>query len=265
MEDRPIPSRVRATGWIRALDPSTENGGSQPHLLDTDGGSFLVKVANNPQGARVLPNELVGGLCLAWLGVRAPAPAIVEVSQDVIDDSGGAKFANGTALASGSAFGSEYWQSDPAGIVDGAAIENAVDVAGTMAFDLWLHNYDGRQARVRRSPARGKYEYFAVDQGFVLGQPDWDADSLQRQLSDEATIAYPVEVKRSLILPFIERLRSFSEADADHIVSQIPSEWVPEGTEPGSLRAALMRHLVQRARQAADRLEERFPSGGDKQ
>src|SRR5216684_3387259 len=99
------------------MTPGAEGGGSQPHLFETTAGQFMVKVANNPQGARVLVNELIAGLCLDWLGVHHPRPEVVDVPEDVIDDSPGARFNDGTVLAAGLAFGSEYWQSDAQGTI----------------------------------------------------------------------------------------------------------------------------------------------------
>src|ERR1700722_3242359 len=92
MEKTAAVRQLEAVGWLRALTPNVEQGGSEPHLFETPGGPFLAKVSNNPQGPRVLPNELVGGLCLDWLGVTHPHIAVINVPQSVIDDSPGAKF-----------------------------------------------------------------------------------------------------------------------------------------------------------------------------
>jgi hypothetical protein len=59
-------NRVTALASLRSITPGAEGGGSQPHLFETTAGQFMVKVANNPQGTRVLVNELIAGL--AWIG-----------------------------------------------------------------------------------------------------------------------------------------------------------------------------------------------------
>jgi hypothetical protein len=128
-----------------------EGGGSEPHLFQTDGGQFMVKVANNPQGRRVMVNELVRGMCLSWLGVCHPRPAIVDVPEDVIADSPGAHFNNGERLAHGLAFGSEYWHSDAQGTVGAEKVVNVSDVAGTCVADTWIHNHDGLSTACGRS------------------------------------------------------------------------------------------------------------------
>ena len=82
-----------------------------------------------------------------------------------IDASPGAKFNDGTPLASGKAFGSPVWQSDPQAAVGADLLVNSGDIAGTEAADGWLRNHNGRQYRVRRSVSDpGKYEFVPVDQ-----------------------------------------------------------------------------------------------------
>ena len=112
----PRAARFTADAWIRAMDANRgEGGGSQPHLFHTDGGEYLVKVRNNPQGFRVLPNELLSGLLLDYLGVRHPQPAIVSIPKDVINDSPGAVFAEGTPLAPAPPSGPSTGSRTPAG------------------------------------------------------------------------------------------------------------------------------------------------------
>src|SRR5437879_6275780 len=105
--DRPKLVQPTATGWHSPLGEG-ETGSSEPHRFHTDHGVYLVKARNNPQGQRVLANQLVGGLCLDWLGVHHPAPAIVSIPEAVIEESPGARFSNGQPLQPGLAFGSEH-------------------------------------------------------------------------------------------------------------------------------------------------------------
>ena len=181
MDNRPTAHVLKAIGWLRKLN-AKEAGGSQPHLFETERGSDMVKARNNPQRARVLANELVGGLCLHWLGVRSPDPAVVELSVDLLAISPQARFHNGTPLEAGLSFGSEYWQSDPQGTIETRLICNKADVAGTLAYDTWVRQFDSRQYRVRASTTDpGFYEFFPVDQGYSFGDPEWTSASLGAQ------------------------------------------------------------------------------------
>jgi hypothetical protein len=237
------------------MTPDTESGGSQPHLFETSAGQLMVKVSNNPQGSRVLVNELVGGACLDWLGVDHPVGRVVQVPQHVIDDSPGAQFNDGPPLAAGLAFGSEYWQSDAQGTVDPKLLVNNDDIAGTMVLDTWIKNHDGRQYRVRAATEPGKYQFIPLDQGHLFGSPDWTAASLS---ADRAiSVVSPVKpVEAATVRPFVTRLRSFSAADAEAIANEVPDAWATEEE-----RAALCSYLTERAVAAASELENQYPFG----
>lgn len=260
MSDLPRPQKIVATGWIRSMEKG-ETGGSQPHLFQTEAGQYMVKVKNNPQGARVLANELVGGLCLDWLGVKHPQSAVVDIPQDVIDDNPGARFKGGLPLVSGEAFGSEYWQSDPKEAVDPKLICNREDVARTLAYDTWVRQHDGRQYRVRSSKSNvGKYEFIPVDQGHSLGNPNWSESGLEEKIESVAAPEPVISLNFDDFKEVIERLRSFSMSDAEHIVAQVPESWL-RATE----RQALVRYLFERAKKAAEILEGKYPATGGSQ
>ncbi len=240
------------------MEPGKEAGGSEPHLFATTDGSYMVKACNNPQlpGApRLLVNELIGGLCLDWLDVRHPECAVIDVPAEVVQDSPGAKFSNGNPVGSGKGFGSEHWQSDPAGTV-GVDLLAKAEIAGTVAFDTWIRQGDSRQYRVRKSTENpGKYDFIPVDHGHSIG-PAWTAEALN---GDHAVaIAAPVApIEAADIEVFIHRLRQFKEDDAKHIVSQIPIDWLAEADGK-----ALIDYLVARAGAAATALAGQYPTGG---
>jgi hypothetical protein len=215
----------------------------------------MVKALNNPQGARVLVNELVGALCLDYLGVKHPRAAVVEVPQEVIDINPEAKFRSGTPLCAGLAFGSELWQSDPGGTVASELLSNRQDMAGTKAVDTWIGQNDSptaRQYRIRSSAVEpGKYDYFPVDQGYNIGSPGWDAATLDGKHDQIVVQNMPLSLSLEEFKSALDRLREFDEAGAEHIVSQIPEEWLSGGNE----RKSLVRYLAARAAKAAAELE----------
>ncbi len=255
--DKPAPKNLDATGWVRAMEPAAgEAGGSEPHLFSTSDGPYMVKATNNPQiagSSRMLVNELVAGICMDWLGIKHPSPAVVNVPQSVIDDSPGSKFNNGTRFGSGKAFGSSYCQSDPPGAVGVEQLDKA-NVAGTMLHDTWLRQGDGRQYRVRKSAENQKvYDFIPVDHGNYIGN-SWTSAQLNadRDVPVPAPVApvTPTDVK-----PFTDRLRQFKQEDAEHIVSQIPAEWLDEAD-----RKALAAYLTDRAKLAADAVAAKYPT-----
>lgn len=254
--DDPRAVTTVARAWVRAMNAS-ESGGSQPHVFDTPEGAFLVKASNNPQGLRVLPNELVAGLCLDWLGVEHPRPGTIDLPAPLLHASPGAVFTDGTPLAPGEAFGSELWQSDPGGTVDVGLIENTSDVAGALALDTWLQQFDGRQYRVRASTTTpGRYEYIPVDHGYAIGGPNWDPASLAAA-PDPIVPSAIIPLDPSDVTPYADRLSSFSHDDAERIVEQVPVGWLDKAE-----RDALVPYLVARATKASAALQAAYPDQG---
>lgn len=252
--DNPAPGQADAIGWHKALVDAGMAGGSEPHLFETTEGSQVIKVHNNPQGSRVLANELIGGLLLDWLDVNHPRPYIVQIHPEVIQDNPGAKFKSGTPLASGPAFGSPFLQSDPQSALDPKLVRNKADAAGTLVYDTWVRNHDGRQFRVRKAADEpGKYDYIPVDQGYSLGSPNWTPASLD---ADRAVAVpdSPVQLSPQDVAPVISRLREFDGADADGIIGHVPADWLTQAE-----RDSLRRYLVERASLAADALQAKYP------
>jgi hypothetical protein len=249
--------RLTAIRWRSPVALDTPQGETQPHLFETTGGLCVVKVANCPQQPplRALTNDLVGSLCLHWLGINHPATAIVDVPAEVIAASdGGARFSfegRWVDLAPGLAFGSAYWASEPpSALTDPSAIMNRRDLAGTFAYNSWIRWFDNQEYRVTR--VADGFRFFPVDQGCSFGDPAWDVSALAR----DDVIHMPLQVptvgttRRHEVTPFIDRLREFNEGIARAIVDQVPVAWCDEED-----RRALSGYLCRRAPLAAAMLE----------
>jgi len=73
---------VTATQHIRRM-----RGGAQGQLmLGSDGHLYVVKFRNNPQHTRVLANELLAARLALAVGLTAPEPDIVEVSEWLVSN-----------------------------------------------------------------------------------------------------------------------------------------------------------------------------------
>src|SRR6202161_4980765 len=66
-------------------------GGAQSHLMRCESKAapgeesyYVVKFQNNPQGARILANELLGTRLAARIGLPVPATSVVEVGEELI-------------------------------------------------------------------------------------------------------------------------------------------------------------------------------------
>jgi hypothetical protein len=87
-------------------------GGAQSHLMRcSDEGYYVVKFQNNPQGLRILANELLGTRLAARLGLRVPEADIVDVREDLIANTEDMVVQLGRGRApckAGKQFGSRY-------------------------------------------------------------------------------------------------------------------------------------------------------------
>jgi hypothetical protein len=131
-------------------------GGAQSHLMRcSDDGYYIVKFQNNPQGTRILVNELLGTRLAARLGLPTPAVAIVDVRDELIEYTEDLVIQLGRGsqrCRSGLQFGSRY-PGQPAEtavydfLPDEQLIEtvNIADFCGMFVFDKWVCNTNGRQ------------------------------------------------------------------------------------------------------------------------
>src|SRR5262245_30587743 len=69
------PVRFRA----RKVVGSLPGGSSRPLLADTDGGRFIVKLVNGPEGPRALAAEWLGHALAAALGLPTAELAAIEL------------------------------------------------------------------------------------------------------------------------------------------------------------------------------------------
>jgi HipA-like protein len=64
---------------------SRMRGGAQSHLMRcSDDRYYVVKFQNNPQGLRILANELLGTRLAARMGLRVPDADIVDAREELI-------------------------------------------------------------------------------------------------------------------------------------------------------------------------------------
>jgi len=143
-------------------------GGAQSHLMRCeDGGYYVVKFQNNPQGARILANELLGTRLAARMGLPTPAAAVVEVRENLIEHTDDLVIQLGrgrTRCRAGLQFGSRYPGSPADTVVYDflpdeqlREVVNLADFCGMLVFDKWTCNTNGRQAVFFRAHAESRY------------------------------------------------------------------------------------------------------------
>ena len=132
-------------------------GGAQSQLMRCSNGQhYVVKFQNNPQGLRILANELLGTRLAARLGLSVAEPEVVEVRAELIAHTDDLVIQLGRGRApckAGKQFGSRY----PGNLADTAVydflpdeqlreVSNIEEFCGMLVFDKWTCNTNGRQA-----------------------------------------------------------------------------------------------------------------------
>jgi hypothetical protein len=174
--------RVKAVQFARKLV-----GGSQPRVfLCSDGREYVVKFQNNPQGRRILVNELLGTLLARELGLPVAEFAIVEVSRELASDLWISHPNYSEPCLPGLCFGSHIVNSRFA-ITHGTPwaklgswckwylceLGNFRDFVGMWVFDRWTCNADDRQVMFVRGGLGAPDTAVMIDFGMCFGGQRW--------------------------------------------------------------------------------------------
>lgn len=252
-------------------------GGAQSHLMRCDdGGYYIVKFQNNPQGVRVLANELLGTRLAARLGIPVPGAEIVTVGEELVRDTEDLVMQLGRGRAPckpGKQFGSRFPGSPaetaasdflPEELLRGVA--NLEDFWGILAFDKWTCNTNGRQAvffrtPIGRAPYRGpnsieaaasgpheedsRYRALMIDQGFCFNAGEWNfPDGALRGLYARHRV-YEGVCGIESFEKWIARIEKIDEAALDEIAREIPPEWYEDDLDA---LYRMLEHLLRRRR-----------------
>jgi len=230
-------------------------GGAQSHLMRCEDESYyVVKFQNNPQGARVLVNELLGTRLAARMGLPTPVAAVVEVREDLIENTEDLVMQLGrgrTRCREGLQFGSRY-PGPPAqtAVYDFLPDEqlrevtNLANFRGMLVFDKWTCNTNGRQAIFSRARGESQYRAQMIDQGFCFNACEWNfPDAPLRGLYARHRV---YEFARGLesFEPWLDRIETkMTEAVFDEIYKEIPGEWYEFQTDA---LERMLEHLLRR-------------------
>ena len=228
-------------------------GGAQSHLMRCeDGNYYVVKFQNNPQGARILANEMLAGRLALALGLPVTEPEVIEVSDWLVDHSPDMymQLSNDRIRCSrGLQFGSRF-PCDPlrTPVYDFlpdtllAAVQNRDRFSGMLVFDKWTCNTDTRQLVFHR-PAANASQYAAtmIDQGYCFNAAEWNfPDTPLRGLYRRPEVYSEIAGLESFE-PYLERLQNLDAETLEEAASSVPPEWYGSRTdELGELLNALM-------------------------
>jgi hypothetical protein len=212
-------------------------GGAQSHLMRCgDENYYVVKFQNNPQGTRILANELLGTRLAARIGLPVATAAAVEVRPQMIALTEELVIQLGRGrvpCAPGLEFGSQYPGSPATTVVYDflpddhlRETENLADFAGMLAFDKWTCNTNGRQAIFLRAAGAERYRAVMIDQGFCFNAGEWNfPDAPLRGIYARSRVYERVR-GWDAFEPWITRIEQRINEDVlDEISREIPPEW----------------------------------------
>lgn len=242
---------VRAIRLVHGLP-----GGSQPALVLTDDGFYVVKWKQNPQHRRVLINEAIGSEVLSRLSIATPKWAMVRADEAFLRGNPEARIAlknRSVPIQVGWHFGSKFavnplttsvYDSVPSHLFD--RIANLSDFIKVLVFDCWVDNNDRRQAIYFRTARKSLFVQM-IDNGYAFG-----FDSENWRMRDRRIFAKPplsdLYCSRDSDEHFesaIADARAISKNDLDGIQRTLPPEWV-EGD--AQIITRLFDELIKRAR-----------------
>lgn len=248
---------VRAVEEIRRM-----RGGCQSHLMRcSDDHYYVVKFPNNPQGRRVLVNELLCTSLAELLSLPVAHGAVVFVSESVVrysDDLYIEQEIGRIPCESGLCFGSQFlvdprrksvYDFPPSGI--SRQVSNLQDFCGMWVFDIWTSSIDNRQV-VFVPDESTSYHAVMVDHGLCFGGHAWQfTDSAQRSLYLDKRVYEHVR-GMSAFEPWLTILEDGTSEDAIRkAASTIPPEWY--GADRASLDH-LLEQLYERKNSVRDKI-----------
>lgn len=251
-------------------------GGAQAHLLEAeDGRWYVVKFRNNPQGVRILVNEMIASHLLRYLGIATPETAVVSITREFLESNPEVYLQLGStrrAVEPGWHFGSCY-PGDPARLAVYdllpdtlvAQVANRSHFLGVLVADKWMGNVDARQSVFFRAqvgegtagivaPSR-KVAFWAqmIDHGYAFGGPEWSfQDGPLHGLAPRPVVYQEVRGWKNFE-PWLERVAALPAVLLDEARRRIPESWL-DGD--GSELDRLLEKLFQRKRRVADRIAE---------
>jgi len=228
-------------------------GGAQAHLMRcADDNYYVVKFQNNPQGRRILANELLGSRLAAQMGLPVAGAETVEVRRGLIERTDELVIQLGRGrepCSAGLQFGSRF-PNDPAATVvydflpdeQLREVGNLEAFAGILVFDKWTCNTNGRQAVFCQGPLPGphgtlpvpgenaraggsRYVATMIDHGFCFNAGEWNFPDAPLRGIYARGMVYERVRGMDAFEPWIARLEKLDDGAIGEAAGEIPPEW----------------------------------------
>jgi hypothetical protein len=212
-------------------------GGAQSQLmLGADGALWVVKFRNNPQGERVLANELLATRIAEAVGLSVPKSDVVEVSEWLVANSPEMQLDLGRGERARCEAGLQFGSRFVGGLMPGQVLDylpeaqledvrNLHEFAGMLAVDKWTGNCNGRQAVFERKQRERKYRAIFIDQGFCFNAGEWNFPDAPLRGVYPRNLVYAKVTGWESFEPWLSRLEEFRAETLGGIAEEVPPEW----------------------------------------
>jgi hypothetical protein len=217
-------------------------GGAQGQLMRcSDGHFYVVKFRNNPQGLRVLANEMLGTRLAERVGLPVPVTAVVEVDEWLVEHTPelSIQLAHNTIRCqAGLQFGSRYvvdpvegqvFDYLPAEMLE--RVRNLKDFLGMLVLDKWTGNANGRQAAFWRKSRERLYTASFIDQGYCFNAGEWTFPDFPLRGVYARNEVYENVCGWESFEPWLSRIEKMDEDVVWSVVNEIPPEWYESASE----------------------------------
>ncbi len=201
-------------------------GGSQPHLMQvSDGSYYVVKLQGNPQGTKVLANELLASRIAERIGLPVPRAEIVYLPEEIAAEINFETPEGKLPVCSGIHCGlrivicplkGRMYEVLPSSEL--RKIRNRTDLVGAELFDFWTRNLDQRQQIYWRRCAEKKFSVCFIDNGHCFGGPEWKFDRTAHPF-------HLTEFDEQRLREWIKRIEGVRRAELSMLAAEIPAEW----------------------------------------
>ena len=212
-------------------------GGAQSQLmLGADGQLWVVKFMNNPQGVRVLANELLATRMAEAVGLTVPATDVIEVTDWLVQNTADMMVDLGRGVKARCAAGLQFGSRFVGGLMPGQVVDylpesqldevrNLREFWGMLCVDKWTGNCNGRQAVFERRARERKYRATFIDQGFCFNAGEWTfPDSPLRGVYARNSVYAGVTGWESFE-PWLSRVEGMEAGTLWGIAEGVPPEW----------------------------------------
>ncbi len=233
-------------------------GGAQSQLmLGADGALWVVKFRNNPQGERVLANELLATRIAEAVGLAVPKSDVVEVSEWLTLNSPEMQLDLGRGVRARCEAGLQFGSRFVGGLMPGQVVDylpeaqlqdvrNLGEFAGMLAVDKWTGNCNGRQAVFERKARERKYRAIFIDQGFCFNAGEWSFPDVPLRGVFPRNLVYAQITGWESFEPWLSRIEAFRGETLGTIAEEVPPVWY--GGDPGALEGLLQQLLARRGK-----------------